>query len=168
MFGLKTPSTHKFLRDRIIFIGLPIDDQVASDVLDALGRLEKKASSPITIYINSPGGLAFAGKRIVRRLDDSPAEIRTHCLGLAAGVPAGIFFAGRRRFATPTARVQFTGFRAGDRTDTAEIEDLRRRFIAHASQSLDLTVELIAQWVAEEACFSGALLVEHRIAHQIV
>ena len=163
----ETRSTHKFLRDRAILIGSPISDVLAADVLDALGHLQTNGRGPITIYINSPGGLALAAEKIVRAIGGSSSAVSTHCLGRAGGASAHIFAAGRRRSATSDSIVSFDSFRGDDCVGTAEIEEVMRRFISLTSVALGISPEVLSQWSREERSFIGTSLVKAGIAHEI-
>ena len=167
MFGSDTRPTHQFLEDRIVFIGVPIDDRVAVDVANALARLKKKEAAPITLCINSPGGTVLACEKIIRSLAALDVEIRTCCLGLAAGGAAHIFLAGHQRFARPEAKIQFTPFQGGSLEDRPGIEPVRQSFVSRAGITLGVSDATIEQWMADEVCLSGTELIQQGIARQI-
>src|SRR5439155_26257163 len=75
----------RLLKDRIIFIGTPIDDQVANLVMAQLLFLASEdAEKDISIYINSPGGVITAGLAIYDTMQYVQPRISPHCVGLAA------------------------------------------------------------------------------------
>lgn len=98
----------RLLRDRIIFIGTPIDDTVASLTIAQLLFLENEdPTEPIKMYINSPGGSATAGLGIYDTMQYIGPEVHTWCVGLAASMAAVLLASGEAgyRHALPHARV---------------------------------------------------------------
>jgi ATP-dependent Clp protease protease subunit len=98
----------RLLKDRIIFIGTEINDQVANTVIAQL--LFLRAEDPkkdVNIYINSPGGEITSGLAIYDTMRFMGYEINTYCLGLAASMGAVLLAAGTKgkRFALPNSRV---------------------------------------------------------------
>lgn len=108
-------TIERLLQDRIIFLGRPIDDGVAHDVLaQMLFLLDRDSQQPISIYINSPGGTATAGFSILNGIDESTSPIETVCVGIAGGTALLVLAHGAkgRRFALPHAQFQMTKLRA--------------------------------------------------------
>ena len=98
----------RLLEDRIVFIGTPIDDQVANSVMAQLLFLDKtNKSQDINIYINSPGGSVTAGLAIYDTMQFVSPDVATYCLGQAASMGAVLLAGGAKgkRFALPNARV---------------------------------------------------------------
>jgi ATP-dependent Clp protease protease subunit len=98
----------RLLKERIIFLGSPIDDNVANLVVAQLLFLEAEDSSKdINIYINSPGGVVSAGLAIYDTMRYIKARVSTTCVGMAASIAALLLAAGEkgRRFALPRSRV---------------------------------------------------------------
>jgi len=98
----------RLLKDRIIFIGTPIDDQVANIVIAQLLFLQMQdPKKDINIYINSPGGSVTAGLAIYDTMQFVTCDVNTYCLGMAASMGAFLLMAGRKgkRFALPHARI---------------------------------------------------------------
>jgi ATP-dependent Clp protease protease subunit len=98
----------RLLKDRIIFIGSEINDQVANAVIAQL--LFLRADDPkkdVSIYINSPGGVISAGLAIYDTMKFVGYSINTYCLGMAASMAALLLSAGTKgkRFALPNSRV---------------------------------------------------------------
>jgi ATP-dependent Clp protease protease subunit len=141
----------RLLKDRIIFIGAPIDDMFANIVIAQLLFLE--ADDPekdIHLYVNSPGGSVTAGLGIYDTMQYVKSPINTICLGQAASMGALILTAGTngKRFALPNARVmihQPMGGFSGQATEidihAREILKIRDRLneimAHHTGQSLD-------------------------------
>jgi ATP-dependent Clp protease protease subunit len=98
----------RLLRDNIIFIGFPIDDNVANLVTAQLLYLEAEDSEKdISLYINSPGGSITAGMAIYDTMQFIRPDITTYCIGQAASMAALLLAAGTKgkRFALPNSRV---------------------------------------------------------------
>lgn len=98
----------RLLKERIIFIGTPIDDDVANVIIAQILFLE--ADDPekdINLYINSPGGVVTAGLAIYDTIQYVKADIATICVGQAASMGALLLAAGKKgkRFALPHARI---------------------------------------------------------------
>lgn len=98
----------KLLADRIIFLGMPIDDYVSNYVIAQLLYLE--ADDPdkdINLYINSPGGSVTAGLAIYDTIQYLKCDVVTYCLGQAASMGAVLLAAGAagKRYALPNARI---------------------------------------------------------------
>lgn len=98
----------RLLKDRIIFIGTEINDQVANTIIAQL--LFLRADEPkkdINIYINSPGGSITAGLAIYDTMQFMTYEINTYCLGMAASMGALLLMAGTKgkRYALPHSRI---------------------------------------------------------------
>lgn len=98
----------RLLKDRIIFIGTPIDDYVASLVIaQILFLANEKKSQDIKLYVNSPGGYVHSGLAILDTMDFVTCEIQTVCIGMAASMAAVLLAAGAKgkRIILPHARV---------------------------------------------------------------
>lgn len=98
----------RLLKDRIIFLGTPIDDSVANVVIAQLLFLEAEdPDKDIYIYINSPGGVITSGLAIYDTIRYIKPDVSTICLGQAASMGAVLLAAGTKgkRFAVPNARI---------------------------------------------------------------
>ncbi|HOF87075.1 MAG TPA: ATP-dependent Clp protease proteolytic subunit [Armatimonadota bacterium] len=98
----------RLLRERIIFMGMPVDDRVASVVVAQMLFLESEdPAKPITLYINSPGGSVTAGMAIYDTMQLIKPEVKTFCVGLAASMGALLLTAGAagKRYALPNCRI---------------------------------------------------------------
>jgi len=115
----------KFYEERIVFIGTPIDDVTANDVIAQLLCLESMdPDREISIYINSPGGAPGSMMAIYDTIQFVRPHIQTFCLGQANSVAALLLAAGSpgRRFALPNARVVLTQPASGGRQ--GQVSDL--------------------------------------------
>ncbi len=98
----------RLLKDRILFIGTPIDDYVANLVIAQLLFLQMEdKDKDINVYINSPGGSVTAGLAIYDTMQFIKCDVATYCVGQAASMGAVLLAAGRhgKRFVLPNSRV---------------------------------------------------------------
>ncbi|BAD39343.1 ATP-dependent Clp protease proteolytic subunit [Symbiobacterium thermophilum] len=97
----------RLLKDRIVFLGTPIDDQVANVVIAQLLFLESEdPDKPVNLYINSPGGSVSAGLGIYDAMQHIKSPVNTTVVGMAASMAALLLAAGTgKRYALPNARV---------------------------------------------------------------
>jgi ATP-dependent Clp protease protease subunit len=98
----------RLLKDRIIFIGTPIDDMVANLVIAQLLYLQMEdAKKDIHLYINSPGGVVTGGMAIYDTMNFLQCDVQTFCIGMAASMSTVLLAAGTKgkRFALPNSRV---------------------------------------------------------------
>src|SRR2546428_5144958 len=87
----------RLLKDRIVFIGTPMDDHIANLVIAQLLFLQMEDSKKdINIYINSPGGSVTAGLAVFDTMQFLTCELTTYCLGMAASLAAGVPFGGTK------------------------------------------------------------------------
>lgn len=113
----------RLLKDRIIFLGGPIDDHVANLIMAQLLFLDSEdPKKDISIYINSPGGVVSAGLAIYDTIQYLKADVSTICIGQAASAAAVLLASGTKgkRFALPNSRVmihQVMGGAEGQATD---------------------------------------------------
>jgi ATP-dependent Clp protease protease subunit len=115
----------RLLKDRIIFIGTPIDDMVANLVIAQLLYLQMEdGKKDIHIYINSPGGVVTGGMAIYDTINFLACDVQTFCIGMAASMSTVLLAAGTKgkRFALPNSRVmihQPSGGAGGQAADIA-------------------------------------------------
>jgi len=144
----------RLLKERIVFIGTAIDDNVANLIIAQLLFLQSEdATKDISVYVNSPGGSVTAGLAIYDTMRFLKPQIRTYCIGQAASMGAVLLTAGTKgkRFALPYARImihQPWGGAQGTASDIAiqarEIERLKADLIKILSQHTGKPVEKVA------------------------
>jgi ATP-dependent Clp protease, protease subunit len=127
----------RLLKDRIIFIGTPIDDYIANLVIAQMLFLQmENKSQDINLYINSPGGAVNAGLAIYDTMQFVHCDVATYCIGQAASMAALLVTAGTKgkRFALPNSRLMIhqpwggtAGTAADIRIQADEILALKRR-----------------------------------------
>jgi ATP-dependent Clp protease, protease subunit len=115
----------RLLKDRIVFIGTPIDDMVANNVIAQLLFLQMEdPKKDIQLYINSPGGSVTAGMAIYDTIHFLQCDVVTYCIGMAASMGTVLLGAGTKgkRYALPNSRVmihQPSGGAGGQTSDIA-------------------------------------------------
>jgi ATP-dependent Clp protease protease subunit len=141
----------RLLNDRIIFLGTPIDDEIANLVVAQLLHLESEdPDKDISIYINTPGGSVYSGLAIYDTIQFVKPDVQTTCVGIAAAMGALLLAGGAqgKRMALPNAKIlihQVSGGFAGQAADfeihAREIIDTRRRLdeiiAKHTGQELE-------------------------------
>src|SRR5947209_3936590 len=123
----------RLLRDRIIFLGTEIDDQVANLIISQLLLLEAdEPEKDIQLYINSPGGMSYAGMAIYDAIQYVKPEVSTICVGMGMSAAAMILSGGARvkRLALPSARVMIHQGTAGMRGAPSDMEIQLRETLA--------------------------------------
>ncbi len=114
----------RLLKDRILFIGTPIDDNVANLVIAQMLYLQMEdAKKDIHLYINSPGGVVTGGMAIYDTMGFLQCDIITYCIGQAASMATVLLAAGTpgKRFALPNSRVMIHQPSGGAGGQTADI-----------------------------------------------
>lgn len=115
----------RLLKDRIVFIGSPIDDVITNNVIAQLLFLQMEdPKKDIHLYINSPGGVVTGGMAIYDTINFLQCDVVTYCIGMAASMATVILAAGTKgkRFALPNSRVmihQPSGGAGGQASDIA-------------------------------------------------
>ena len=115
----------RLMKDRIIFLGVPIDDDVANIIQAQLLFLESQDSErDIQIYLNSPGGYVHAGLGIYDTMQYIQPDVSTICTGMAASMAAVLLCAGAKgkRFALPHSRVMIHQPLGGAQGQASDIE----------------------------------------------
>src|SRR5215210_1137005 len=141
----------RLLSERIVFLGTPVDDQIANLVVAQMLHLESEdPDKDISLYINSPGGSVYAGLAIYDTMQFIKPDVSTICVGIAMSMGALLLGAGAsgKRMALPNAKILIhqvsSGFQ-GQATDieihAREVLDLRRRLdeiiAEHSGQSIE-------------------------------
>jgi ATP-dependent Clp protease protease subunit len=139
----------RLLADRIIFLGMPIDDYAANYVIAQLLYLyAEDPDKDISLYINSPGGSVTAGLAIYDTMQHVKSDICTICVGQAASMAAVLMAAGARgkRFALPYSRFLLHQVMGGVSGQAADI-DIQAREIVRISQIID---EILVKHTGQE------------------
>jgi ATP-dependent Clp protease protease subunit len=141
----------RLLKDRIIFIGTPIDDFVANSVIAQMLFLQMSdPKKDIHIYINSPGGSVTAGLAVYDTMQFVTCDVNTYCIGIAASMGAVLLTAGTKgkRFCLPNSHVMIHQVSGGAQGTASDVErtvefmfDLKKRLneilSKHTGKSVD-------------------------------
>ena len=141
----------RLLRDRIIFLGTGVNDEVANSLVAQMLYLQSEdANADIQLYINSPGGSVSAGMAIYDTMQFVSCDVATYCMGQAASMGAVLHAAGAagKRYALPNARVMIHQPLAGMQGTAEDImihanefkavkKRLNQILIDHTGQTLD-------------------------------
>jgi len=128
----------RLLKDRIIFLGTPVDDQIANLIIaQMLFLAHEDPDQDIKLYINSPGGVVYSGLAIYDTMQMIKPDVATFCMGMGASMAAVLLAGGTpgKRFALPNARVMSDQGSAGFRGAVPDIEVVAR-------ETLSLTTKL--------------------------
>ncbi|KAA3631945.1 MAG: ATP-dependent Clp endopeptidase proteolytic subunit ClpP [Calditrichaeota bacterium] len=138
----------RLLKDRIIFIGTPIDDNIANLVVAQLLFLEAEdPEKDVSIYINSPGGSVTAGMAIFDTMRMIKPDVATTCMGMAASMGAFLLSAGTKgkRAGLPHSRVMIHQPLAGTQGQISDIAIMTEEFMKTKKRLNDLLVEFTGQ-----------------------
>jgi len=141
----------RLLKDRIVFLGGPIDDNVANIVIAQLLFLESEdPKKDITLYINSPGGVVYSGMAIYDTIQHIKPAVSTVCIGIAASMASLLLASGTKgkRFALPHAEVMIHQPHGGAEGQASDIEisakqilklreQMNKLMAKHTGQKLD-------------------------------
>jgi ATP-dependent Clp protease, protease subunit len=123
----------RLLNERIIFLGTPVDDQIANLIVAQLLHLESEdPDKDISIYINSPGGSVYAGLAIYDTMQFVKPDVQTTCIGIAMSMGALLLAGGAagKRFALPNAKILIHQVSGGFQGQATDIEIAARETIA--------------------------------------
>lgn len=168
----------RLLKDRIVFLGTPVDDFVANTIIAQLLFLESEdPEKEITLYINSPGGIVTAGLAIYDTMQYVRCPVATVCIGQAASMGALLLCAGTKgmRRALPHSRIMIHqplgGFR-GQATDieihAREILDLRERLNAIMARHTGKPIDEIAKATERDNFMSAEAAAAFGLIDQVV
>ncbi len=171
----------RLLNDRIVFLGTPVNDEVANLIVAQLLYLESEdPDKDISLYINSPGGSVYAGLAIYDTMQFIKPDVSTICVGIAMSMGALLLAGGAKgkRFALPNAKIlihQMSGGFEGQATDieihASEIINMRQRLDEILAEHTGQPVEKVREdterdyfMTAEQAKAYG--IIDDVIAHR--
>jgi ATP-dependent Clp protease protease subunit len=168
----------RLLRERVIFIGTPIDDQIANLVVAQLIHLESDdPDKDIAIYINSPGGQVYAGLAIYDTMQFIKPQIQTTCVGIAMSMGSLLLAGGTpgKRFSLPNSRILIHQPSGGFQGQASDIEihareslEMRRRvdeiYAKHTGKSYDQVHEDMER----DRFFTAQQAVEYGLIDQVL
>ena len=168
----------RLLKERVIFLVGPVNDQSANLIVAQLLFLESEnPDKDVALYINSPGGSVYAGMAIYDTMRFIKPEVSTLCTGLAASMGAFLLAAGNKgkRFSLPNSRImihQPSGGAQGQASDiqihAREILDLRERLNQMLSENTGQTVERIGIDTERDNFMSAADAVTYGLIDKVL
>ena len=168
----------RLLKDRIIFLGTPIDDTVANIIIAQLLFLQMEDSKKdINLYIHSPGGYVTAGMAIYDTMQFMTCDVATYCIGMAASMGAVLLAAGTKgkRFSLPNSRImihQPSGGARGQASDISiqakEILRLKKNLNEIMAFHTGQPVETIDRDMERDNYMSAAAAKEYGIVDEVV
>jgi len=139
----------RLLKERIVFLGTPVDDQVANLIVAQLLHLESEdPDKDINLYINSPGGMVYAGMAIYDTMQYIKPDVSTICVGMAMSMGAVLLLGGAagKRYCLPNSKIMIHQGSAGFQGTPTDIE-------IHAREVLSLRkrmAEIISQHTGQD------------------
>jgi ATP-dependent Clp protease protease subunit len=168
----------RLLRERVVFVGTPIDDQVANLVVAQLLHLESDdPEKDINLYVNSPGGQVYAGLAIYDTMQFVKPDVATTCVGVAMSMGSLILTGGApgKRAALPNSRIlihQPSGGYEGKQADievhAREILELRKRTDEIYAQHTGQTVEQVHDDMERDRYMTPPEAVEYGLIDRVL
>ena len=144
----------RLLAERIIFLGTPIDEEIANLVVAELLHLEsEEPDRDIALYVNSPGGSVYAGLTIYDTMQFVKPAVQTLCIGSAMGIAAVIVLGGTsgKRVALPHAKIVLNQVSGGFEGETSDVEIQARELLALGRRLEGIIAEHTGQPLAKVA-----------------
>jgi ATP-dependent Clp protease protease subunit len=168
----------RLLNERIVFLGTPVDDQIANLIVAQLLHLESEdPDKDISLYVNSPGGSVYAGLAIYDTMQFVKPDIQTICVGIAMSMGALLLAGGAKgkRMALPNATLLIhqvsSGFQ-GQATDieihAREILDIRKRLDQIISDHTGQSLEKVTRDTERDYFMSAEEATEYGIIDRVI
>ena len=168
----------RLLRERVIFLGEPIDDQVANLVVAQLLHLESDdPDKDVNLYINSPGGSIYAGLAIYDTMKFIKPDVQTTCVGVAMSMGSLLLAGGAKgkRSVLPNSRILihqpsagFEGAAADIEIHAREIIDMRRRVDEIYAEHTGQPIEQVHDDMERDRFFTAEEAVEYGLADRVL
>jgi ATP-dependent Clp protease protease subunit len=168
----------RLLNERIVFLGTPVDDQVANLIVAQLLHLESEdPDKDIALYINSPGGVVYSGLAIYDTMQFIKPEVSTICFGVAMSMGSLLLAGGAKgkRFALPNSRIlihQPSGGFQGQATDieihAREALELRRHLDEIYAKHTGQTVERVHDDMDRDRFFTADQALEYGLVDRVI
>ncbi len=168
----------RLLKDRIVFLGTPVDDQVANIIIAQLLFLQMQdPKKDIHMYINSPGGSVTAGLAIYDTMQFVTCDVNTYCIGLAASMGAVLLAAGTpgKRFALPNSDIMIHQVSGGARGTASDVErtvdfmyKLKRRLNRILAQHTGKATEQIERDADRDNYMSAAEAADYGLVDKVL
>ena len=168
----------RLLNERIIFLGTPVDDQIANLIVAQMLHLESEdPDKDISLYINSPGGSVYSGLAIYDTMQFIKPDIQTICVGIAMSMGALLLAGGakEKRMALPNAKIlihqvssSFQGQASDIEIHAREIIDVRRRLDEIIAKHTDQDIEKVKQDTERDYFMSSEEAKEYGIIDRVI
>jgi ATP-dependent Clp protease protease subunit len=168
----------RLLNERIIFLGTPVDDQIANLIVAQLIHLESEdPDKDISIYVNSPGGSVYAGLAIYDTMQYIKPDVQTICVGIAMSMGALLLAGGAKgkRMALPNAKIlihQVAGGFQGQATDieiqAREVINLKRSLEEIFAKHTEQPIEKVAKDMERDYFMTPTEAQEYNIIDRVV
>ncbi len=168
----------RLLKDRIIFIGTPIDDYIANLVIAQMLFLQMEdAKKDMHIYINSPGGSVTAGLAIYDTMQFVTCDVNTYCMGMAASMGAVLLCAGTKgkRYALPNSDIMIHQVSGGAQGQASDVErqvefmfKLKRRLESIIAHHTGKPVEQVHKDADRDYYMSAAEAKDYGLVDEVV
>jgi ATP-dependent Clp protease protease subunit len=168
----------RLLNERIIFLGTPVDDQIANLIVAQLLHLESDdPDKDISLYINSPGGSIYAGLAIYDTMQFVKPDVTTICFGMAMSMGSLLLAGGAegKRLALPNSRILIHQPSGGYQGQSADIEiqareilDLRKRMDEIYAEHTKQDIERVHQDMDRDRYFTPDQAVEYGLIDKII
>jgi ATP-dependent Clp protease protease subunit len=168
----------RLLNERIVFIGTPIDDQVANLVVAQLLHLESQdPDKDVSLYINSPGGVVYAGLAIYDTMRFIKPDVQTICFGVAMSMGSLLLAGGTegKRMALPNSRILIHQPSGGFQGQASDIEihakealELRRHLDEIYARHTGQTVERVHDDMDRDRFFTADQALEYGLVDRVI
>jgi ATP-dependent Clp protease, protease subunit len=168
----------RLLNERIVFLGTPINEDIANLIVAQLIHLESEdPDKDISIYINSPGGSVYAGLAIYDTMQYIKPQVQTICVGVAMSMGALLLAGGAegKRMALPNAKIlihQVSGGFSGQAADieihAREIIDIRRKLDEIIAKHTNQPLEKVSQDTDRDYFMSADEAVDYHIIDRVI
>ncbi|HEX4109963.1 MAG TPA: ATP-dependent Clp protease proteolytic subunit [Solirubrobacteraceae bacterium] len=168
----------RLLGERIIFLGSPVDDQVANLIVAQLLHLESEdPDKDISLYVNSPGGVVYAGLAIYDTMQFITPDVRTVCFGVAMSMGSLLLAGGApgKRMALPNSRILihqpsggFEGQSADIEIHAREVLELRRRLDEIYAKHTGRGVEEVHQAMDRDRYFTAEQARDYGLVDRVI
>ena len=168
----------RLLNERIIFLGSPIDDQIANLVVAQLLHLESDdPEKDISLYINSPGGHVYSGLAIYDTMQFIKPQVQTICVGIAMSMGSLLLMAGApgKRFALPNSRILIHQPSSGFEGQSSDIEiharevlNIRRRIDEIYAHHTGQTVEQVHTDMERDRFFKAQEAADYGLIDKVI
>ena len=168
----------RLLKERIVMLGTPVDDQIANLIVAQLLHLESEdPDKDISLYINSPGGQVYAGMAIYDTMQYIKPDVSTICVGMAMSMGAILMAGGKKgkRYALPNAKIMihqgsggFSGTPADIEIAAREVLDLTQRMVEIISYHTGQSHEKVRQDIDRDRFMTAEQAKDYGIIDEVI